>query len=71
MTFNIIIEESKEEDIYNKGIEGIVYIIQILGLMELEQQKQTVISLICFMSNLLQVKAITEKNIFCIKQIYF
>ena len=71
VTFNIIIEESKEENIYKKGIEGIVYIIQILGLMELEQQKQTVISLICFMSNLLQVKVITEKNIFCIKQILF
>jgi hypothetical protein len=37
--------------------------------MELEQQKQTVISLICFMSNLLQIKPIKEKNIFCIKQI--
>ena len=69
VTCNIIIEESNDENIYKKGIYGIVYIIKILGLMELEQQKQTVISLICFMSNLLQIKPIKEKNIFCIKQI--
>ena len=69
VTCNIIIEESNDENIYKKGIYGIVYIIKILGLMELEQQKQTVISLICFMSNLLQIKIIKEKNIFCIKQI--
>ena len=69
VTYNIIIEESSDENIYKKVIQGIVYIIQILGLMELEQQKQTVISLICFMSNLLQIKPIKEKNIFCIKQI--
>ena len=69
VTCNIIIEESNDENIYKKGIYGIVYIIKILGLMELEQQKQTVISLICFMSNLLQIKTIKEKNIFCIKQI--
>ena len=71
VTCNIIIEESNDENIYKKGIYGIVYIIKILGLMELEQQKQTVISLICFMSNLLQIKTIKEKNIFCIKQILF
>ena len=71
VTCNIIIEESNDENIYKKGICGIVYIIQILGLMELEQQKQTVIALICFMSNLLQVKPIKEKNIYCIKQILF
>ena len=69
VTCNIIIEESNDENIYKKGIYGIVYIIKILGLMELEQQKQTVISLICFMSNLLQIKSIQDKNIFCIKQI--
>ena len=71
VTWNIIIEESNEENIYKKGINGIVHIIQILGMMELEQQKQTVIALICFMSNLLQIKQIKEKNIFCIKQILF
>ena len=71
VTCNIIIEESTDENIYKKGINGIVNIIQILGLMELEQQKQTVIALICFMSNLLQIKMIEEKNIFCIKQILF
>ena len=71
VTCNIIIEESNDENIYKKGIYGILYIIQILGLMELEQQKQTVIALICFMTNLLQIKPIKEKNIFCIKQILF
>ena len=69
VAYNIIIEESRDENIYKNGIQGIVYIIQILGLMGLEQQKQTAISLICFMSNLLQIKPIKEKNIFCIKQI--
>ena len=71
VTCNIIIEESNEESIYKKGISGIVYLVQILGIMELEQQKQTAIALICFMSNLLQIKTLKEKNIFCIKQILF
>ena len=48
-TYSIIIEESNDENIYKKGIYGIVNCIQIFGLMRLEKQKQTVISLICFM----------------------
>ena len=70
-TYSIIIEESNDENIYKKGIYGIVNCIQIFGLMRLEKQKQTVISLICFMTNLLQIKLIKEKNIICIKQILF
>ena len=46
-----------------------VYCIQILGLIGLDRQKQTVIALISFMTNLFNIKPIKEKNCICIKQI--
>ncbi len=68
-TYRTIIQESNDENIYKNGIYGMVYCIQIFGLIGLDRQKQTVIALICFMTNLFNIKPIKEKNCICIKQI--
>ena len=65
----IIIEESEDSLICNQAILGISYIIKILGLLNLNQQKQNIISNLCTMTNLLQVKNLKEKNIICITEL--
>jgi hypothetical protein len=67
--FNIIIEQSEDSSMYNPSITGISYCIKILGLLNLETQKQNIISNLCTMTNLLQVKIPKEKNILCIKEL--
>ena len=67
--FNIIIEQSEDSSMYNPSIIGISYCIKILGLLNLETQKQNIISNLCTMTNLLQVKIPKEKNILCIKEL--
>ena len=61
--FNIIIEQSEDSSMYSPSIIGISYCIKILGLLNLETQKQNIISNLCTMTNLLQVKIPKEKNI--------
>ena len=67
--FNIIIEESNDSLLYSQAIKGLIYSIKILGLLNLEQQKQNLISNLCTMTNLLQVKILKEKNLICIKEL--
>ena len=67
--FNIIIEQSEDSSMYNPSIIGISYCIKILGLLNLETHKQNIISNLCTMTNLLQVKIPKEKNILCIKEL--
>ena len=67
--FNIIIEQSDISSIYNQAMSGLSYCVKILGLLNLETQKQTIISDLCSLTNLLQVKIPKEKNILCIKEL--
>ena len=67
--FNVIIDQSEDPSIYSPAIEGIIYCIKILGLLNLENQKKNIISNLCTMTNLLQVKVPKDKNIICIKEL--
>ena len=67
--FNTVIEESNDSLLYNQAILGVSYSIKILGLLNLGQLKQNIISNLCTMTNLLQVKPLKEKNITCINQL--
>ena len=69
--YSIVIEESDDSSLYNQGILGLSNCIKILGLLNLNTQKQTVISFICAMTNLLHIKPLKKKNILCIKEILF
>ena len=69
LMLNIIIEESDEPLLFNQAIDGISYTIKTLGLLNLEQQKKTIVSNLCTMTSLLQVKQLKDKNISCIKQL--
>ena len=66
---NLIFEESDDPSQLNQVISGISYLIKILGLLNLDQQKQNIISNLCTMTNLLQVKQLKDKNIICIKEL--
>ena len=61
--FNIIIEQSDISSIYNQAMSGLSYCVKILGLLNLETQKQTIISDLCSLTNLLQVKIPKEKKL--------
>ena len=65
----IITEQSEDSDMYNKAITGLSLSIKILGLLNLENQKQNIISNLCTLTNLLQVKVPKEKNLRCIKEL--
>ena len=67
--YSIVIEESDDSSLYNQGIAGISNCIKILGLLNLNTQKQTVISFLCAMTNLMHIKPLKKKNILCIKEI--
>ena len=67
--YSIVIEESDDPILYNQGIEGMSNCIKILGLLNLNTQKQTVISFLCSMTNLLRIKPFKKKNILCIKEL--
>ena len=67
--FNVIIEQSDDPTMYKPSITGICNCIKILGLLGLESQKQNIISNLCTMTNLLQIKIPKEKNIICIKEL--
>ena len=67
--YSIVIEESDDPLLYNQGISGMSNCIKILGLLNLNTQKQTVISFLCNMTNLLRMKPLKKKNILCIKEI--
>ena len=67
---NIIIEESDDPLLYNQAITGLSYTIKILGLLNLDQQKKNIISNLCTMTNLLQVKQLKDKDISCIKELF-
>ena len=67
--YSIVIEESDDPSLYNQSISGISNCIKILGLLNLNTQKQTVISFLCTMTNLLRIKPFKKKNILCIKEI--
>jgi hypothetical protein len=67
--YSIVIEESDDSSLYNQGISGFSNCIKILGLLNLNTQKQTVISFFCAMTNLLHIKPLKKKNILCIKEI--
>ena len=67
--FNIVIEESDDPSLYNQAILGISFSIKILGLLNLDQQKKNIISNLCSMTNLLQVKILKDKNLLCIKEL--
>ena len=67
--YSIVIEESDDPLIYNQGISGMSNCIKILGLLNLKSQKQTAISFLCTMTNLLRIKPFKTKNILCIKEI--
>jgi hypothetical protein len=42
--FNVVIEQSNDSLLYNQAILGISYSIKILGLLNLDQFKQNIIS---------------------------
>ena len=67
--YSIVIEESDDPMSYNQGISGMSNCIKILGLLNLNTQKQTAISFLCSMTNLLRIKPFKKKNILCIKEI--
>ena len=67
--YSIVIEESDDPTLYNQSISGISNCIKILGLMNLNSQKQTVISFLCAMTNLFRIKPFKKKNILCINEI--
>ena len=67
--YSIVIEESDDPLLYNQGISGMSNCIKILGLLNLNTQKQTVISFLCSMTNLLRMKHFKKKNILCIKEL--
>jgi len=67
--FNTVLEESNDSLLYNQAILGMSYCIRILGLLNLNQQKNNIISSLCTMTNLLQVKLLKEKNITCINEL--
>ena len=67
--YSIVIEESDDPIFYNQGISGMSNCIKILGLLNLNTQKQTAISFLCSMTNLLRIKPFKKKNILCIKEI--
>ena len=67
--FNIIIQQSEDSSMYNQAIVGLIYSAKILGLLNLENQKENIISNLCTMTNLLQVKIPKEKNIICLKEL--
>ena len=67
--YSIVIEESDDPGLYNQGISGMSNCIKILGLLNLNTQKQTVISFLCTMTNLLRMKPFKKKNILCIKEL--
>ena len=69
--YSIVIEESDDSSLYNQGISGLSNCIKILGLLNLNTQKQTVISFLCAMTNLLHIKPLKKKNILCIKEILY
>ena len=69
--YSIVIEESDDPILYNQGIEGISNCIKILGILNLNVQKQTVISFLCSMTNLLRIKPFKKKNILCIKELLY
>ena len=67
--YSIVIEESDDPSLYSQGISGFSNCIKILGLLNLNTQKQTVISFFCAMTNLIHIKPLKRKNILCIKEI--
>ena len=67
--YSIVIEESDDSGLYNQGISGLSNCIKILGLLNLNTQKQTVISFLCAMTNILHIKPLKKKHILCIKEI--
>ena len=69
--YSIVIEESDDPALYNQGISGMSNCIKILGLLNLNTQKQTVISFLCSMTNLLRIKPFKKKNILCIKELLY
>ena len=69
--YSIVIEESDDSGLYNQAILGVSNCIKIFGLLNLDTQKQTVISFLCAMTNLLHIKSLKKKNILCIKEILF
>ena len=69
--YSIVIEESDDPILYNQGIEGMSNCIKILGVLNLNVQKQTVISFLCSMTNLLRIKPFKKKNILCIKELLY
>ena len=69
--YSVVIEESDDKTLYNQGISGISNCIKIFGLLNLNTQKQTIISFLCVMTNLLQIKPLKKKNILCIKEILY
>ena len=69
--YSIVIEESDDPILYNQGIDGMSNCIKILGLLNLNVQKQTVISFLCSMTNLLRIKPFKKKNILCIKELLY
>ena len=67
--YSIVIEESDVPALYTSGVTGVSNCIKIFGLLNLNTQKQTIISFLCSMTNLLHIKPIKEKNILCIKEV--
>ena len=65
----VILEQSEDPNMFNQAITGLSLCTKILGLLNLETQKQNIISNLCTMTNLLQVKIPKEKNISCIKEL--
>lgn len=69
--YSILIEQSDDSTLYNQAISGVSNCIKIFGLLNLNTQKQTVISFLCAMTNLLHIKPLKKKNILCIKEVLY
>ena len=67
--YNIIVEESKNEVFNERGIYGISTCIKIFGLLNLTINKPTIISFLCSLSGIVQLKKLKKTNILCIKEI--
>ena len=67
--FIVVIEESDLPVLFNQSILGLSYFVKITGILNLNQQKQNIISILCSMTGLIETKVLKKKNIFCIKEL--
>lgn len=69
-SFTRVFEESDDKEIWDTCLEGMVFCIKLLGISNMETEKDTYLFFLTKNSGLLhEGQEITEKNILCIKQV--